>query len=147
MVTLRDTEQAALAELHASGSGLLLRYRSLIDADMDARLSNILSAICEARAPLLDRLAHCTRQRDDQPTAADQEANQLQAVMDRVVGWLGDVELPVARVFEAEQQWLSLLDEAQSQDWSADEGVLLARLRDDARESLRHLSSLSRQVD
>jgi len=133
MNLLRNPEQAALADLHAFGAGLLHRYRQLVDARPDHPLAETLKKILEARRPLLAGVAGRERARGELPEAPDQEVNELRAATDRALGALFGPEFSRRRLADAEAAWREHLAAARDHDWSEDERALLAALEADAR--------------
>ena len=139
---LRDDQQAALAELRATAAGLVVRYRSLSEGDVDERLGALLADVAERRQVLVDELAECARERGDEPTAADLELNQYRALGDRLTAWALGQELSLERIADAEQAWLERLHEIESLAWRPSEQGVIARLLQDARDMLSELQAL-----
>ncbi|MEQ8659687.1 MAG: hypothetical protein RLW62_02600 [Gammaproteobacteria bacterium] len=142
MSLLNDPQQAALADLDAAGSGLLLRYGGLLESDIPPALRNELARIIETRRALLDRLARRERSRGNLPNAADEELNELRLLVDKLTGRVADPAGLQARVLRAEEDWLARVERARELAWHADEDALLARLEYDARDATSRLQDL-----
>ncbi len=142
MALLRDDEQAALADLLAWGTGLVLRYRELRESAVEPELARVLDQLVERRQPLLDELAACAVARGDLPNASDREANEVRAVLDRAVDYLAGVGAAVRRLVEGEKAWLRRLREDEGLRWQPRERDLLARLEDDAERAIDRLREL-----
>ena len=140
MKLLLNKEQAALADLHAFGAGLLLRYDELLQADIDATLGTALSQITENRRPLIEQLAACEKARGSSPRAVDREINELWAAADRIIGSLFGAPAFGQRVIGAEKAWIGRLGDAENLDWDDREQALLHRLKNDAASALDRLA-------
>ena len=132
MKLLLNREQAALADLHAFGAGLLLRYEKLLQADIDPTLGAVLARIAQARRPLIKELAACEKSRGRPPRVGDREINELRAIADRLIGSLFGSQASGQRVIAAENAWLERLGNAQDLDWHEHEEALLQQLKTDA---------------
>ncbi|WP_125932025.1 hypothetical protein [Thiosocius teredinicola] len=128
MFHIRDKEQTALAELHENAAGTLVRYRELIDTDIDERLRDTLQQIVGQRKALVERLAQCVRQRDDHPKAADPETQELHVVVDRLMQMVNGTEGSAARLLENERAWRERLQSNRDLNWHVDEQTLIDAL-------------------
>lgn len=142
MSLIRTAEQAKLAELCAVGNGMMLRYGELLDSAAADRLAPTLDDIASQRRPLLNRVAAAAKVRGDTPPAADQEINELRAVMDRILGYLLGEQKIKQRLLQAEEDWLILLRDARSLTWAERELQVLQALELQAESSLRQLRSI-----
>ena len=143
MTVVRDSRQAALAELQAVGAGLLVRYRELLDSGIDPALGGVLSGIVYGREPLLNRLAALAGRRDDQPTAADQERNEYRAIADRASRWVEGEQGMLRRIVEDERDWRERLERASGLSWEDGERRLFIGLEGEAEQALRRLQALA----
>ena len=140
MNLIRDPEQAALADLDAFGGGLLQRYKTLLEADVDPRLSAVLKRLVALREPLIEELARREAARNEQPTAAEVEINEIRAAVDRVLGGLFGAQVSGRRIAHSEAEWLERLQQVEGLDWEPQERDLLERLQADAEQALSRLS-------
>jgi hypothetical protein len=129
MPLLRDPNQTILADLNAFGNGLLHRYNTLLQADLDPQLRTILQRVLNTRQPLIDMLADYEKARGDQPKAADQEINDLRAMADRLLGFQFGPQAVVGRIIQSEKLWGEHLHEAKELNWLQHEEKLLAKLQ------------------
>lgn len=141
MVMIRDDEQMALAELHQQAAGTLMRYRELREADFDSGLRQILETIVEQRKPLVARLAGRAQARNDQPKAPDTESYELNAVIDRVVQYLGGSDRPALRLLDNEIAWRGTLRSYRALQWDSEEQALITDLIADVESAIDELNA------
>lgn len=139
MSLIRTPEQTKLAELHAIGRGMLLRYDALQD-DAHEAIVKVIRDASSRRRELLDAIADAARKRGDIPPAGDREINEVHALADRFATKLFGEETLYQRLLQAEESWQTAIDDALSLDWHSDERKRLNALRDQGRETLRALS-------
>lgn len=138
MSLFRTPEQTKLAELHAIGGGMLLRYDAMQDHQGEAIIRVVQSA-SSRRRQLLGAIADAARKRGDIPPAGDREINEVHALADRFVTKLLGEEALYQRLLQAEESWQTVLDDALGLEWRSDERKILQALRNESRDTLQAL--------
>ena len=141
MSIIRTPEQTKLAELHAIGAGMLVRYSALQEQDSEA-LIGIIENVVDRRGRLLDAVAAASKRRGDIPPAGDHEANELRALVDRFTAKLFGEDSLHERILGAEASWLEALDDARGMNWEGDEQSVLHALREESRRTIAALDAI-----
>jgi predicted nucleic acid-binding Zn-ribbon protein len=142
MTLLRSDRQATLAELHARGAELLLRYEAAAELEaLPSALRATLERLAAERRPLVEALADLERAHEDLPKAGNEERAWVQALTDRF--WralLGDTHDLIERLRISDREWLERVEQARELDWLDEEAAIIDRLAGHLRKTLQTLA-------